>query len=82
MDVSANLKKPTKVIFGFLCNWTFGNPVASSESLESKLAEHIQFNDLIISPPIGNILKYSGQVAYHVYLTEPFKSTKKFFYET
>ena len=79
MDVSANLKKPTKVIFGFLCNWTFGKPVASSESLESKLAEHIQVNDLIISPPIGNILKYSGQVAYHVYLTEPYQVYQEIF---
>ena len=79
MGVSANLKKPTKVIFGFLCNWTFGNPVASSESLESKLAEHIQVNDLIISPPIGNILKYSGQVAYHVYLTEPYQVYQEIF---
>ena len=28
---------------------------------------------------IGNILKYSGQVAYHVYLTEPYQVYQEIF---
>jgi 8-oxo-dGTP diphosphatase len=76
VGVYSSVKLPSKVIFGFLCEYVSGELATSDESLETAW---VRENDVLLRityPAIydrmRDLLTFNGQVMYRAYITEPY----------
>jgi 8-oxo-dGTP diphosphatase len=76
VGVYSNLTPPTKVTFGFLCDYVSGELTTSDESLESGWVERPDVLPRITHPAIydrmNDMLTFSGRVIYRIYTTNPY----------
>ena len=76
VGVYSSVKSPSKVIFGFLCEYAFGALTTSDESLETTWVGTNDVLSRITHPAIydrmRDLLTFSGHVMYRVYTTDPY----------
>jgi 8-oxo-dGTP diphosphatase len=81
VGIYSNIKPPAKVMFGFLAQWEAGEPVTSSESLESSWFPREEVLEMITHPALRDRardkLEFSGRVVYRVYRTNPYRVVKE-----
>jgi 8-oxo-dGTP diphosphatase len=75
--VYTNVTPPTKVMFGFLCEWVAGAPTTSEESLESAWFAPDEATRLVTygayPDRLRDLLEFSGRPVYRVYASRPYR---------
>ena len=77
VGVYSNIRSPSKVMFGFLCEYVNGELTTSDESVETKWVERDSILDQVTNPivhdRIKDMLDFNGQIIYRVYATNPYE---------
>ena len=77
VGVYTNVTPPTKVMFGFHCDWLAGEPTTSEESLESGWFEPAAAAQLVTHPAyvdrLRDMLEFTGTPVYRVYGSRPYQ---------
>lgn len=77
VGVYSNIKPPTKVIFGFLCEWVSGDLTTSPESVETAWFAPGDVLTQVTHPAIvgrvQDMLAFSGTIIYRAYTTDPYE---------
>lgn len=77
VGVYTNVTPPTKVMFGFHCDWLSGDPKTSEESLESDWFDPTVATELVTYPPyidrLRDLLEFAGAPVYRVYSSRPYR---------
>lgn len=75
--VYSNIKPPTKVIFGFLCDYVSGDLTPSDETPEVAWVKPEDALARVTHPAIidrvRDLLVFDGRVKYRVYETDPYR---------
>jgi 8-oxo-dGTP diphosphatase len=75
--VYTNITPPSKLMFGFLCEWLEGELRTSAESLETAWFSAEEAVRLVTYPPyvdrLGDLLAFSGTPIYRVYASRPYQ---------
>jgi 8-oxo-dGTP diphosphatase len=77
VGVYSNTNLPSKVIFGFLGTWNWGDLTPSDESPEVEWVARDKVLQRIKNPAIydrmSDMLNFAGKVTYRVYTTDPYQ---------
>jgi 8-oxo-dGTP diphosphatase len=77
VGVYSNVGIPSKVIFGFLGTWTWGDLTPSDESPEVEWVARDKVLGRIKNPAIydrmSDMLNFEGKVTYRAYTTDPYQ---------
>ena len=83
VGVYSNIRSPSKVMFGFLCEYVSGELTTSDESVETKWVERDSILDQVTNPifhdRIKDMLDFNGQIIYRVYATNPYEIYQQFY---
>ena len=77
VGIYSNIRKPTKIMFGFLGQWLEGDLSTSSESPETEWVPRAESLRRITHPAIyarlKDMLDFSGNVVYRAHTTDPYE---------
>lgn len=77
IGIYSNIKKPPKVMYGFLGRAVTGELRTSSETIDVKWVERESVLSLITHPAVydrmKDMLDFSGRIIYRVYSTNPYE---------
>jgi NADH pyrophosphatase NudC (nudix superfamily) len=77
VGVYTNVTAPTKVMFGFRCEWLAGEPAMSEESMQSAWFTPAEARRLVTYPAyvdrLRDMLEFAGSPIYRVYSSRPYQ---------
>src|SRR5215510_6377500 len=75
--IYTNVTPPTRVIFGFLCEWISGEPRTSAEAIEAGWFSVGDATILVTHPldvdRLRDLIEFAGRPVYRAYTGEPYR---------
>ncbi len=84
VGIYSNIRKPTKIMFGFLGDYVSGELTTSDESIETEWVARNKVLQQVSNPTIHDrimdMLDFTGKVVYRVYSTNPYQIMEQRFF--